>query len=232
MTAGTATRPEGDAGGSEDLAAVPVADLRWVADATRRFLDVVEDLTGDDVGAASLLPGWTVGHILTHVARNADSHIRRSAAAMRGEVIDQYPGGFKGRAAEIEAGACRSAAAITDDVRSTAAALAKTWELVAGSAWLRPTRDVSGRERPLNELPARRWQELEVHVVDLGAGPTYRDWPDDFVAVWLPRLEAELPDRLATKERPEVSTLDERERLAWLYGRSAEPGLPELPPWV
>ena len=39
------------------------------------FFDEQRGLAGlDDAGArsASLLPGWTVGHVLTHLARNAD----------------------------------------------------------------------------------------------------------------------------------------------------------------
>src|SRR3954447_5779943 len=71
----------------------------------------------------SLLPGWSVGHLLTHIARNADSVVRRFEGAIRDEVVDQYAGGPAGREAEIEAGAHRSAADLVDDVRRTAAAL-------------------------------------------------------------------------------------------------------------
>ena len=43
-----------------------------------------------------------------------------------------------------------------------------------------------------NDLDLRRLSSLfdEVHLVDLGIGVTYRDWPADFVAAWLPRLRA------------------------------------------
>ncbi len=42
----------------------------------------------------SLLPEWSDGHVLTHLARNADSVVRRMEGAARGELVDQYPGGL------------------------------------------------------------------------------------------------------------------------------------------
>ncbi|MET0910545.1 MAG: maleylpyruvate isomerase N-terminal domain-containing protein, partial [Ilumatobacteraceae bacterium] len=48
---------------------------------------------GADAELPSLLPGWTRGHVLTHIARNADSFVRLLEAAGRGEVVTQYAGG-------------------------------------------------------------------------------------------------------------------------------------------
>ncbi len=52
---------------------------------------------------------WTVGHVLTHLARNAESHVRMLEGATMGEALEQYAGGYDQRAADIEAGADRSA---------------------------------------------------------------------------------------------------------------------------
>jgi maleylpyruvate isomerase len=211
---------------------VPKADLRRVEDAQARFLDTLRELSDDDVERLSGLPEWTVGHVLTHVARNADSHCRRSHAAARGEVVEQYAGGYAGRAAEVEFGARRSARELVDDVRTSSDALRTVWRDLPDAAWTRLTLDVGGRERPLNLLPARRWQELEVHVVDLGVGRTHRDWPDEFVQSWLPLLRAGAEARLPEGARlPEPGVVDERDELAWLYGRLRRSDLPELAPW-
>ncbi len=211
----------------------PTDDLERVADATDRFLRTARGLSEPEITRPSLLPGWTVGHVLVHVARNADSHVRRAEAAVRNEVVEQYPGGYAGRAADIEAGTSRPSAAILEDLSGSCAALAEMWSRVPEEAWGRSTRDVGGRERPLSALPGRRWQELEVHRIDLGAGVTYHDWPDDFVAAWLPRLEASVPERVATGHRvPAADRLDDRLRLAWLYGRARPPDFPELAPWA
>ena len=200
--------------------------------AQARFDAVIADLTDADARRASLLPGWSVGHVLTHVARNADSHRRRAEAALDGTVVDQYPGGYPARTAEIEAGAARPAGALVDDVRGTADELEAAWSRVPADAWGQVSRDVSGRERPLRELPGRRWQELEVHVVDLDLGVGAVDWDDAFVASSLPPLRATLPSRLAPGTAPPAAgQLDPRTELAWLYGRLRRPDLPDLAPW-
>ena len=205
---------------------VPDKDIARASGAQARFDAAIAGLTDDDVRRASSLPDWTVGHVLAHVARNADSHVRRVEAAARGEVVEQYPGGYDGRAAEIEATAHRPAAELIDDVRTSGAAVLSAWASAPEGAWDGVTTDVGGRERPLWQLVGRRWQELEVHVVDLGVGVTHRDWPDDFVDVWLPRLRGHFGDQV-----PADLGLDERDELAWLYGRLTRDDLPVLPPW-
>jgi maleylpyruvate isomerase len=200
-------------------------DIARVVEAQARFETATASLTDADMRRASQLPGWTVAHVLSHVARNADSHRRRAEAAERGEVVDQYPGGYEGREAEIDAGAQRTAAEVLDDVRSSAQQMLTAWQAASDAAWDRITRDVGGRERSLRELVRRRWQELEVHVVDLDVGVTHRDWPDDFVAAYLPKLRG-----FAGHPRLGVD-LDERDELAWLYGRMQRDDLPAVPPW-
>ena len=210
----------------------PDAALAQVADAEARLHALIRGLDDAGMRAPTTLPGWTRGHVLTHLARNADSHVRRAEGAARGEMVDQYPGGFEGRAADIEWGASRPAPEILSDVDTTSTAVAAAWAAVPDDAWGNLTRDVGGRERPLDALVGRRWQELEVHLVDLDLGPTYRDWPDDFVLGWLPELRAELPGRLPPgAEAPAPGLLDERDELAWLYGRLDRPDLPPLGNW-
>src|SRR3954452_11064204 len=97
--------------------APPMAAARAALAAShRRLFATIDGLGEDGVRAPSRLPGWTVGHLLTHIARNADSLTRRMVAAARDEIGDQYPGGAAGRAAEIEAGAGRPAAELVADV--------------------------------------------------------------------------------------------------------------------
>ena len=197
------------------------------------FNGAVADLTDADARRPSRLPDWTVGHVLTHVARNADSHRRRADAAIEGRVVDQYPGGFAGRAAEIDAGADRAAAMLVEDVHESADALESAWDGVPASAWEQTSRDVGGTARALRELPARRWQELEVHVVDLGLGVGYEDWDEAFVTWALERVRPTMPARLpAGACAPAPGQVERRAELAWLYGRLQRPDLPVLGPWA
>ena len=211
----------------------PTAELARVVDAQRRFELLLDGASDAVVTRPTRLPGWTVGHLLSHVARNAESHRRRADAAARGEIVDQYPGGLEGRAREIDAGASRPAAVIVADVTASAAALHRTWDLLPTTAWDNPTRDVLGRGWPLRALVDRRWQELEVHAVDLDLGRTQRDWSATFVSFWLPRLRAGVEGRLpAGASVPTAPVLDERDELAWLYGRLRPDSPPALAPWA
>jgi maleylpyruvate isomerase len=211
----------------------PEPDLERVAQAERQLWALVGDLDEDAMRAPCALPDWSRGHLLTHLARNADSHVRRAEGAARGEVVDQYPGGFEGRAADIERGAARPAGEILADVAETSAAVRAAWNAVPEDAWGNVTRDVGGRERPLDDLVRRRWQEVEVHLVDLDLGFGSLDWSDDFVAVWVPRMRADLPSRLPEGvPAPAEGSLDARDELAWLYGRLHRDDLPTLGPWT
>ena len=213
-------------------AAAPVGDLEQVSEAEARLFAAVRALDDATMATPSLLPGWTMAHLLTHLARNADSHARRTAAAIEGVVVDQYPGGTAERQSEIDAGATRRAAAILEDVALSSARMLAAWADTPDRAWTGVTRDLSGTERALAELPGRRWIEVEIHLVDLGTGPTHRDWSDAFVAARLPPMRADLAARLPTgTTAPDPGELDERDELAWLYGRLARTDLPVLGPW-
>ena len=208
----------------------PDADIAWVSDAHARLARHLDRLGDDDVTRPCCLPGWTVGHLLTHVARNADSHVRRVAAARRGAVVDQYEGGAEGRRAQIEAGAARTADALIADVRRSADAVEDSFASVSPSEWPARSRDAGGLLRCLFELPARRWQEVEVHLVDLDVGVTYHDWPDAFVQHFLARTRERMWPVLTPEGRQAVFA-DPAEELAWLYGRVVRPDLPEPPAW-
>ena len=197
-------------------------------------IELIAGLTDEEARSPSRLPGWSIGHLLTHVARNADSHLLRTRGALAGEVVDQYPGGAAERSGAIDAGAGRPASELVDDVRSSSAAVDAAWSDVPPAAWPNRTRDLSGRERPLFELPGRRWLEVEIHVIDIGrpGDPTLRDWSDDFVSVWLPHQRAGLAARLPDgSSAPPPGSMDERDELAWLVGRLDRPDLPTLGPW-
>jgi maleylpyruvate isomerase len=209
---------------------VPQADLARLRDAHERFLSAVEILTDDDMRAPSLLPGWSAGHVLTHVARNADSHVRRSEGASVGEMVDQYEGGSAGRASAIEAGRLRPALEIIGDVRNSARTIEKVWRTLPVRAWTGRSRDVNGRERPLFELPSRRWQEVEVHLVDLNVGVSHRDWPPEFILEWLPRTRERMWSELPI-EVSRVAWDHPADELAWLYGRLSRVDLPAPPKW-
>jgi maleylpyruvate isomerase len=179
------------------------------------LLDDIADLSDDEARRPSRLPDWTVGHVLTHIARNADSVVWRLEGAARGELRDQYPGGLEQRAGDIDAGARRPAAELVRDVRQTADAVERVMTGLSPAAWDAPSRTSRGVVEDSRDAVLSRWREVVVHHGDLGLGPV--PLPVGLVEVWLPR---ELP-RLAERSDP-------AELLSWIIGRG-EP--PVLTPW-
>ena len=179
---------------------------------------LLEDITGlsDDVARRpSRLPGWTMGHVLTHIARNADSLVWRLEGAERGELRDQYPGGLEQRADDIEAGAGRPAAELVRDVRQTADDVERVMAELSPAGWDALSRTSRGVVEDSRDAVLSRWREVVVHHGDLGLGPV--PLPPALVEVWLPRELTRLAERS-----------DPAELLSWVIGRG-EP--PVLAPW-
>ncbi len=192
--------------------------------AHRRLLDHAADMDDEDVCRPSLLPSWTVGHVLTHLARNADAFAGIFRAAAGGAVAAMYAGGSDARAAAIERGAGRPAAGILDDLSDSITAYEAAVDEASAVAWAGHGLNISGRAIPCLSIPLARWREVEVHRVDLGVGYSPTQWPEMFVEAQLTDAVAQLPDRLT---RPE----DRSTMLGWLWGRLPSPAGIELGPW-
>lgn len=206
--------------------------LRLATDATARLLAA---LTGVDDGwcrAPRALPGWTRGHVLTHVARNADAlrGLLQGTAAGR-EVTTYGPGDARDR--EIEAGAGRPAAELVADVAGSAGLLHDACREVPAWVWEAEPEWRAGRHQRLSTVPAARVVETEVHRLDLGAGYRPADWPEPaarvVLDVALARLSAlaepvpfavQVPGEQPRGASPEVVSGSAAELAAWLLGRS------------
>jgi maleylpyruvate isomerase len=192
--------------------------------AHQRLLATVLTIDDETVGHPSRLPGWTIGHVLTHIARNADGHSRRLEGALNGVEVARYPGGPAQREADIEAGARRNARELSQDVDESARRLEQIWAQSAAAGW--PNAElVAADHYPTTGSPVRRLREVEVHHVDLGLGYEVTDWPDEYVEWELPVALERLPKRLASDK-------DAHRLLGWLTGRSPNPEGVDLPPWM
>ncbi len=227
--------------------------LDTVVVATDRLLDTVRKLTTEDVAAPSLLPGWTRGHVLTHLARNADSLVNLLLWARTGIETPQYASLFL-RDADIENGAPRPIAEQLADNEAAAArwlALAKAF---TPENWQATVRTRAGREIPATEICWMRLREVEIHHVDLAVDYQPADWPTDFVTRLLPEVAATLTPKsesptftIQATDLPLTATIGTATPtttitgpatalLAWLLGRSTGAtltgDLPPLPTWL
>jgi maleylpyruvate isomerase len=233
--------------------------LDRLAASTDRVLATATVLSDAQAREPSLLPGWSRGHVLTHIARNADGMVNLLRWARTGTQTPMYASA-ESRAADIEAGAGRPAADLALDVRESAAALGTEAASMPDDAWTAQVRALNGPPFPALGVLERRLSEVEIHHVDMAAGYSPGDWPGDFIAEALARVAESFAGRQDTPHflvRPADSTRSlligraqpglptviahghPGDLLAWLIGRGdgatltmASGGpLPELPPW-
>jgi len=194
--------------------------IEQVNEATGRLFAGFDGLTEDAAAGPSLCPGWTVGHVLTHIARNADGLRRGAEGARRGEAVAMYDSA-EARDQDIEAGAGRPVAELVADVISSAAALRDAWSAMRPADWDREMLHHRFGTLPLSDTPMMRLGEVEIHHVDLGGRFRPDGWPDSFVAGILSAaddLPARLPDGLALQ----VRATDTGER--WSTGAAGNAG--------
>jgi maleylpyruvate isomerase len=163
---------------SQEIAACRAAHLRLFAS--------VEGLPPSALTAPSRLPGWSVAHLLTHVARNADSVVRRLEGAREGRLIEQYVGGAAARSSEVHAGAARDPQVVLRDVVDASEAVDREFASCPDDVSEAPVLLGTGEQRPAAHLAVSGWREVEVHHVDLGGPYGHRDWDDAFVCRFLP----------------------------------------------
>jgi maleylpyruvate isomerase len=175
------------------VTADPLVLITEVDRATERLLDTAGGLDDADLAAPSLLPGWTRGHVLTHLARSADGLINLLTSARTGEDIPPYPSAAA-RDADIEAGAGRPPADMLADLRASARRFAEAVAAMPPQAWAAVVRSSRGA-RVAATLPWVRLREVEVHHVDLAAGYAPTDWPAAVSHRLLHEIATDLADR-------------------------------------
>jgi maleylpyruvate isomerase len=226
-------------------------DLSGLDRSSQAYTRTVDALAADDLAAPSLLPGWTRGHVVAHVALNATV----LAAAIDGLVHDdpvpmyesdeQRDGDIEELSREEPSHLRERHLASTTDFGDAVGRMGEThWaghidRLPGGPAWAMRT-----------VVPTRR-REVEIHHVDLGTSYTRHDWPEDFV---VELLDAVSPDHAAAGPfRLRATDLGREWQVGgpggvtvtgtgadlgwWLTGRGAGEGLscdalPPLGPWV
>lgn len=236
---------------------VPWAALDGCHTGHARVLRATSVVTDAVAGRPCRLPGWTVGHLLTHIARNADSHTGMVEGASRGKVVWQYPGGMAQREAGIADGAGRPAAELAADVWSSIERLERAWAAVSEPTWATGIGRTFSAPASLPHLVFLRWREVELHLADLGVDdllPADAARPDVVTDAYLDaewretttHLAARLPDGTSvllvpgdrpsrvfgTAAEPVVVAADARTLLAWMTGRAVgAPGWPALADW-
>ena len=136
---------------------------------TEALMETVRDLTDADVLSPSALPGWTKGHVLAHIARNADAVNRMVSGAAIGEQWPMYYDS-PSRDEEIEAGAARSIAEHEADLETSAERLQASFAGFPADRLEFLVKHRTGKEFPASITTWWRWNEVVLHHADLGLG--------------------------------------------------------------
>ncbi|MEW2525043.1 maleylpyruvate isomerase family mycothiol-dependent enzyme [Streptomyces sp. NPDC047071] len=192
-----------------------VRDLASVRDATERLLSAVSSWDNAAAAEPSRLPGWSRGHVLTHLARNADALVNVLAGRPMYTSAEARDG-------DIERGAPRPLAEQIEDLRLSAARFQDEADRPAD--WSRTVELRNGVTDSASRVPFRRWIEMELHHVDLGVGYELEDLPADFVEREIDFLTARF---LGKADVPATRVTDGTR--AWSTGRAPEsPDKPEV----
>ena len=202
------------------------------AESHQRLLQSLDALTDDQCREPSALPGWTRGHVLSHLARNAESHVHVLQCAARGEVGEQYVGGAKARKEGIELHAHDSAKSLVNAVRKSIYALEGQWAATNSEGWQGHGVNSAGATIAMSDIVFLRWREVEVHHADLVLDFTFANWDSTYVRYELDRQvmmwRASKPMGLTPVPKIALQ-LPPNERLAWFLGRTEVEGLPKVP---
>jgi maleylpyruvate isomerase len=228
--------------------------LGWVAEGQQRGEDAAAGLDDARLREPSRLAGWSRGHLLSHLARNADALVNLLAWARTGVESRMYATPDD-RAEGIDAGADRDLAEQLADLTASGSRFLRAAGAVPEARRSFCVLSAQGRQIPAHEVPWLRVREVWLHLVDLDAGYDIDAVPDAVawalakdVAGWMTSRTAATVDlhadgygtvRLGPGPSAAGSIAGRPQQIAgWLTGRVGPAGLtatgavPDLPRWL
>jgi maleylpyruvate isomerase len=226
----------------------------WVAEGQPLVQNAAAGLRPEQLGGPSRLDGWSRGHVLAHLSRNADALTNLLTWARTGEEARMYATRAE-REEGIRAGADRALPEQLADLAASGARFLAAAEAVPRERRSFPVISGQGRQIPACEVPWLRVRELWLHLVDLDTGCGIDVVPDPVawtltrdVAAWMtPRIRACADLRVEGYGTVRLGPGDQagtiiggsaQRMAAWLTGRDGPAGLtatggfPELPGWL
>lgn len=176
--------------------------------------------------------------MLSHLAGNAEGGSRLLEGVASGVPGWEYVD-LDSRAADIEEGSYAPIEMLVSRLEVTAQRFDDACAAVSPELWSTPVTWTTGHRNAASEVVALRLFEVEIHHVDLAAGRTFKDWPDElttrvFTVVVdafaaradVPALSIQLDGQdarhnLGHGSSPVVVSGARTDVLAWLLGRSA-----------
>ena len=175
------------------------AQLEELAAATRRLVRTVDGMSDAEYAEPSLLPDWTRGHVVAHLALNAEGLAGALRGLTEGRSVPMYAS-QEARdgdiavlgAAEPQAVRGRLLGAVTDLSHAIAAIPEEAWDSSID-------RTPDGRRTfQASSVPWMRHREVEIHHADLGLAYSRADWPVAFAERLVESMVGRCPDERIT----------------------------------
>ncbi len=163
-----------------------VGDLLHAADGA--LVRTVDGLDATALAEPSLLPGWTRGHVVAHLALNAEALAGVLHGAHVGRPQPMYPSQER-RDTDIDDLAVAAPAELRQRLLAGTGAFAEALRSMGDADWDGSFERTPGaRVIRVAAVPLMRLREVEIHHADLGSGYTHADWSADFDRVLLDSL--------------------------------------------
>lgn len=221
----------------------PTPTAESLRTASQRLVRTVDSLPDDAYRADSLLPGWTVAHVVAHLTLNAEGLAGVLVGVVEHEPVTTYRS-QEDRDAGIEKLSGARPGELRDrtmaSVTRLAAAITALPDDLAGTRVARTPG--SDHTFAAGAVPWMRLREVEIHHADLGpavAAYSPADWPEEFTDRLLDGFAREPYDgpgfrAVATDSRrewvfgsPGPTVTGPAAALAWwATGRAPYPGFP------
>lgn len=225
--------------------------LELLAAANNRLVRAVDALDDATYATPSLLPDWTVAHVVAHLALNGEALAGALDGVASGVGRTMYAS-QDARDADIAALAAGTPSELRSRLMASTELFDREVSDLPDDKWeARIERTPGGRTLSARATVLMRVREVEIHHADLGIGYTSADWSPAFSTLVLDSLPGDSPTPFRVLARDlsrtwtygegdPVSTVtgDAHELAWWLTGR--DPGgtltsdsgtLPEVAPW-
>ncbi|WP_367137195.1 maleylpyruvate isomerase family mycothiol-dependent enzyme [Saccharothrix sp. HUAS TT1] len=234
-----------------------IAGLAEVERATEALYEVVAALDLPALRGPSLLPGWSRGHVVTHLARNADALVNLMTWAKTGVEHQMYPSAAD-RDADIAEGAGRPPQLLRADLDAACQRFTAFARDLPPTAWEAEVVHPKAGPFLAHRVPWLRLREVWFHLVDLDRGVGFEDLPPELLEHFVEDVVGQYADRADAPAVRVVAVFpDGRQRgwaltadsgtssevsgsaadvLGWLTGRHSGARLtgeaPALPKWL
>lgn len=226
--------------------------LDLLATANQRLVRTIDALDDATFATPSLLPDWTVGHVIAHLALNGEG-LAGALNGVAGGIATPMYASQEARDADIAALGVASSSELRSRVMASTELFDREVRDLPDDKWEVAIERAPGqRSFRARSTVLMRLREVEIHLADLGVGYSAADWSPEFSTVLLDSLRSfgsPVPFRVLARDLartweygdgdPTTTVTGESHALAWwLTGRGDGAGLtsetgtlPEVPAW-